>query len=263
MSRIRRSGSAGVIDGSIWKDANGNPVSDVQACDNVKTVYTYNVKNDCMLNIVYNNIGIDRAVEPVVKVNGTEVCRFLMIGARASDKDQVMLPVAAGSVVTLTNDAGTAIFMDANSGTLTFTEFKLRATNVSTSAIEVIAMSSRSDAPSWWRVYADGWCEQGGEYTNLTTGNVTATINLLIPYEQNNYSLALVPSGATSIQTGDYGGVCKTHNVNYFTSPVAGSNGMMWQASGWISDTALTNIKAGKVWNPSANNNEGAWEDPT
>lgn len=123
-------GSAGVIDGSVWKYPNGDPVSDVQTCDNVKTVYTYNVKNDCMLNIVYNNSGIDRSVEPVVKVNGTEVCRFLMIGARGSDRDQVMIPVAEGSVVTLTNDAGTAVFFDDNSGTLTFTEFKLRATNV-------------------------------------------------------------------------------------------------------------------------------------
>ena len=40
---------------------------------------------------------------------------------------------------------------------------------------------------SWYRVYSDGWCEQGG-YVDIG-GQVTTTITLLKPYKDTNYNI--------------------------------------------------------------------------
>lgn len=40
---------------------------------------------------------------------------------------------------------------------------------------------------SWYRVYSDGWCEQGGRYTIATTGR--GTITFLKPFKDTNYNI--------------------------------------------------------------------------
>ena len=48
-----------------------------------------------------------------------------------------------------------------------------------------ILTESYTNGTSWYRVYSDGWCEQGG-YTKAGT-----TINLLKPYINTNYNIAM------------------------------------------------------------------------
>lgn len=52
-----------------------------------------------------------------------------------------------------------------------------------------VEVSDKSLMPSWYIVYSDGWCEQGGIAKSATTG--VATVSLLKPYESNNYTRLL------------------------------------------------------------------------
>lgn len=81
------------------------------------------------------------------------------------------------------------------------------------------------DGTDWYRVWSDGWCEQGG-YKGSTS--VNSTVNLLKNYIDTNYS----------IQTTIYGNYtnisspCNNKTTSSFTTyqdvPV------LWQASGYI-----------------------------
>jgi hypothetical protein len=46
-----------------------------------------------------------------------------------------------------------------------------------------------STTGDWYRVYSDGWVEQGGITTTTATSNVSATINLLKPMADTNYTI--------------------------------------------------------------------------
>lgn len=52
-----------------------------------------------------------------------------------------------------------------------------------------VEISDKSLMPSWYVVYNDGWCEQGGIATTLTTG--IAAVTLLKPYADTNYTRLL------------------------------------------------------------------------
>lgn len=56
------------------------------------------------------------------------------------------------------------------------------------------------DNGNWYRIYSDGWVEQGGSFGAEYTSYTTKTINLLKPYDNNLYSI--------SIQSSNTGDVC-------------------------------------------------------
>ncbi len=49
-------------------------------------------------------------------------------------------------------------------------------------------IDSWSDGTEWYRVYADGWCEQGGR--GALNENSTTTINLYKPFKDTNYTVS-------------------------------------------------------------------------
>lgn len=128
-------GSAGVIDGSIWKDSNGNPIIDTQNVSAATKEVVYNVKNDCYLYIAThtNDVGTTQTHDyAVVTVNGVEVGRLLDVHQVADHYDNPFLGinVGRGSVVRVTDYDEAGTLFNGHTGTITFTEFKLRATNV-------------------------------------------------------------------------------------------------------------------------------------
>ena len=169
-------GSAGVIDGSIWKDKDGNelvttiakdettPMADNGALNTSTKTLTYNVKNDCYLYISIGGTveigGTSTNPDSIaVSVNGAEVTRLLdHIDSGAHDCSSCGIHVAEGSIVTLRHlKEAVALFSTIGKGaSVSFTEFKLRATNV------LAAM------PDWDRSKAvavtDGWVAQADGY---------------------------------------------------------------------------------------------------
>lgn len=93
---------------------------------------------------------------------------------------------------------------------------------------------------SWYRVYSDGWCEQGGMDTYTFTQDRKATIQLLKIFQDTNYTL-IVNSGSTTSTS--YVSVSNSYNkttssFSYWTYRWDGNNGSdvtYWYACGYIS----------------------------
>lgn len=87
------------------------------------------------------------------------------------------------------------------------------------------------DDGNWYRVYSDGWVEQGGLYKG--NNNQSGTLTLLKPYSDLNYIINLQSNrnGAAAINAPVIYG--KTTSTITFQNWVTdGVNGGMWQACG-------------------------------
>lgn len=58
----------------------------------------------------------------------------------------------------------------------------------------IASKTATDDDPTWYNLYSDGWCEQGGTCLHSTD---LATVELLKPYKDTNYSISAV-SGDTN-----------------------------------------------------------------
>lgn len=92
---------------------------------------------------------------------------------------------------------------------------------------------------SWYRVYSDGWCEQGGATSVGASAPITVT--LLKEYRNNLYSVQITINGTASSpnsNTYPYQALGKTASsfivANYNSGP-ADNNYYQWQACGYIS----------------------------
>ena len=118
---------------------------------------------------------------------------------------------------------------------LTNTICTTAATTVSTasSATPAVIVENYSNDTSWYRVYSDGWCEQGGIITAHNT-----LVNLLKEYNSTNYIINAT-SIHDSLQDGynAYVGYVTTSSF-YLYNKMYGSDvatPVCWQASGYIS----------------------------
>ena len=85
---------------------------------------------------------------------------------------------------------------------------------------------------SWWRLWSDKWCEQGGFYAN--TAN-QGTVNLLKSYANTNYNVQLTILNAI---TGDSGSNIKVNSKStssFIAWVQTNERPIMWQASGYTS----------------------------
>ena len=90
---------------------------------------------------------------------------------------------------------------------------------------------------SWYRVYSDGWCEQGGVYTSSLGNNVKITVNLLKQYINTNYNICITLNRSSDGAAGVpviYGNPTTTTFV-YMNDGDYDELGFRWQASGYIS----------------------------
>ena len=81
---------------------------------------------------------------------------------------------------------------------------------------------------SWYRVYSDGWCEQGG-----FGGGATGTISLLKPMVDTNYQILCQKSGASQFPIAVTGRTATSFTVDWDYGSATKTNGW-WQASGYI-----------------------------
>lgn len=103
-------------------------------------------------------------------------------------------------------------------------------------------VEKKQSGTSWYRVYSDGWCEQGG-ITGLIADYGTATVNLLKSFADTNYTITkatMMPS------TGDDGQWNNNAIIRYATRTVNsfqiynrgsadGGRYVSWQAEGYLS----------------------------
>ena len=86
---------------------------------------------------------------------------------------------------------------------------------------------------SWYRVYSDGWCEQGGEIPATTTAVVTKTATLYPSFVNTNYFAV-----GTTVEHTTYAGVLNktTSSVSFYSQTYGGNlkEGILWFACGYI-----------------------------
>ena len=99
-------------------------------------------------------------------------------------------------------------------------------------------VDSYVNGTSWYRIYSDGWCEQGG-LAGSTTSSAKVTVTLLKPFLSNTYSLF----GGTQKPETDMGAFCVGFDTKTTTSFQAGvaddasrnKGTFTWEAHGYIS----------------------------
>ena len=91
----------------------------------------------------------------------------------------------------------------------------------------IVEVSDKSLMPSWYRVWSDGWCEQGGEFVNAST------ITFLKPFIDTNYSISINYLDSTAATTISISYLAPRRTVNDFTLS-SSSIKRCWKASGYI-----------------------------
>lgn len=97
--------------------------------------------------------------------------------------------------------------------------------------LDKILTSKYSSGTSWYRIYADGWIEQGGVYAGKS-GVQTNTITLLKNFANTNYSLIGVSKGSRTSNS-DYQMHLKPLSTSQFEQTGQLGTGFFWQACGY------------------------------
>ena len=100
-----------------------------------------------------------------------------------------------------------------------------------------VCVESYVNGTSWYRVYSDGWCEQGGEISNLVT-STTTTVYFLKNFVDTNYYInvsdAIVGSTWAGAEANDMFLAFRTGGFD-FIQAYGRTCSFRWQASGYIS----------------------------
>ena len=88
---------------------------------------------------------------------------------------------------------------------------------------------------SWYRVYSDGWCEQGGILASVAQ-DTTTTVSLLKSYINSDYSVLITATGGAR-SSGQYmnGNALQSRDVSSFIIRTQDYTfGRVWEAKGYI-----------------------------
>lgn len=108
---------------------------------------------------------------------------------------------------------------------------------VDDNSLHAYIISSWHIGTEWYRVYSDGWCEQGGHYTGSIGTDATLNMNLHQSFVDTNYSLHIQVYGSPSMsEATDY--VVASKNTSSFVIANEGYQasafGFDWEAKGYI-----------------------------
>lgn len=90
---------------------------------------------------------------------------------------------------------------------------------------------------SWYRIYSDGWCEQGGsQLISSTSSGTVSNITFLKPFIDTNYTVTLGLGDSSSSNTNVYGWYYDktTNGIKLLTFIVSTSTPFGWQTCGYI-----------------------------
>jgi hypothetical protein len=103
-----------------------------------------------------------------------------------------------------------------------------------------VCVETYQNGTSWYRVYSDGWCEQGGQITGLNSSASTYNVSLLKTYKDTSYNIVCWDMSRYSSSTPTYIVATKlTTGFNGSYSGIGSSDGgssgkLDWQACGYI-----------------------------
>lgn len=106
-------------------------------------------------------------------------------------------------------------------------------TDVANLKAHTIIDTYSDDNGNWYRVYSDGWIEQGGELTSVAIDTSTS-VNLLKPYANTNYNVLITATGGKRSTTQFTNGqtVYSRTNTGFIMWTNDYTFGRIWQACG-------------------------------
>lgn len=105
-------------------------------------------------------------------------------------------------------------------------------TSTVSSTNPAVVIQNYINGTSWYRVYSDGWCEQGGKSVSSSNlGYRLVTISLLKPYIDTNYSAFVTSRYNAKTESGT--NYIRSESPTEFEAAVLGY-GYAWQACGYI-----------------------------
>lgn len=110
----------------------------------------------------------------------------------------------------------------------------------SPSAVVIAKQDPTSDNDyTWYRLYSDGWVEQGGSFTGLTNGStswLSKSVSLPITMANTNYSIIASDCGLGSNNIhGTYNNCSSATQWEYYYFNAAVDKIVSWQVSGMAS----------------------------
>lgn len=90
-----------------------------------------------------------------------------------------------------------------------------------------VVIETYVNGTSWYRVWSDGWCEQGGQ----TAAGTSITVTLLKPFKNLNYNVSLTCVNKTA---SDQNWTCSSKTANAFVYSNSESFSADWRACGYI-----------------------------
>lgn len=94
-------------------------------------------------------------------------------------------------------------------------------------------VKSYRNGSDFYRVYSDGYCEQGGIVENTAGSGVLLTQHLLVEFKDTDYIVFLqVTSNNAQTSTPIVGSTKTTSTFKYYWGTV--SNNLMWRACGYV-----------------------------
>ena len=110
-------------------------------------------------------------------------------------------------------------------------------TSSASSARPAVVVENYVNGASWYRVWSDGWCEQGGIYSQSNAQSTETTITLLKAYPNTNYKVFVTPAEQFSyaLMAGS-----RAHTTSNFILSWFGINSSnyasaaSWKAEGYI-----------------------------
>ena len=95
---------------------------------------------------------------------------------------------------------------------------------------------------TWYNVYADGWVEQGGYLSPITTGS-NQSISLLVEMLHAKYTANITLIGTGTNDTGFKTVHANTKTLGYIVNAGDGNTGINWQVSGYAAPAEYTKDK--------------------
>jgi hypothetical protein len=102
-----------------------------------------------------------------------------------------------------------------------------------------VEISDKSLMPSWYVVYNDGWCEQGGHLPQLAANNNDFPVTFLKPYKDLNYWLGtskqIIPDLGSTTFAMAYTFYTRNRTSTGFTTDLDNNVACEWEAKGYVS----------------------------
>jgi hypothetical protein len=107
-----------------------------------------------------------------------------------------------------------------------------------TSAKPAVVIENYVNGASWYRIWSDGWCEQGGYFPKTWSTTAWQKLYLLKPYKDTNYGIFLQLINSFTASSGNYStasfSVKDVARDSFYYYCYSAADGYKWRACGFI-----------------------------